>query len=126
MALEAIAVDLPLDEHRSARLIPFTRTELAGELPRVSRTVAQQGEVVITAHNKPEMVLMTVERYLALQEAGRPSLDRLSEEFEALYAAMQSGGALDAADQAFAMSGEALGRAAQSAAASTTTHSHSR
>lgn len=113
MALDLTAMDLALDEHRSARLLPFTRTELASELPRVSRAVAAQGEVVITSHNKPEMVLMTLERYLQLQDAGRPSLDRLSQEFEQLYRSMQGSEALDGALAAFALDGEALGRNAQ-------------
>lgn len=109
-------MDLALDEHRSARLLPFTRTELASELPRVSRAVAAQGEVVITSHNKPEMVLMTLERYLHLQEASRPSLGRLSQEFEQLYRAMQGSEPLDGASSVFALDGEALGRNAQLAA----------
>jgi len=113
MALEVSSMDLALDEHRSARLLPFTRTELASELPRVSRAVTAQGEVVITSHNKPEMVLMTLERYLQLQEAGRPSLDRLSQEFEQLYRAMQGSEPLDGASSAFALDGDALGLNAQ-------------
>jgi prevent-host-death family protein len=116
MALEAFAMDLALDEHRSVRLIPFTRTELAGELPKVSRAVVAQGEVVITAHNKPELVLMTVERYLQLQEANRPSLGQLNQEFEDLFQAMQSPESCDGAMAAFAMSGEEIGKIALRAA----------
>ncbi len=116
MALEALAMDLALDEHRSARLIPFTRTELAGELPKVSRAVVAQGEVVITAHNKPEMVLMTVERYLQLQEAGRPSLDKLNLEFDDLFQAMQGPEAFEGAMKALAMGGKELGQIALRAA----------
>ena len=116
MALDALAMDLTLDEHRSARLIPFTRTELAGELPKVSRAVLAQGEVIITAHNKPEMVLMTVERYLQLQEAGRPNLDKLGQEFEELFSAMQGPLVHEAALAAFSLGGEELGKAAVTAA----------
>jgi len=116
MALDVSAMDLALDEHRSVRLLPFTRTELASELPRVSRAVAAQGEVVITSHNKPEMVLMALERYVQLQEAGRPNPGQPSQEFERLYLAMQGSEALDGALSAFALDGEALGRNALLAA----------
>ncbi len=116
MALDALAMDLTLDEHRSARLIPFTRTELAGELPKVSRAVLAQGEVIITAHNKPEMVLMTVERYLQLQEAGRPNLDKLGQDFDELFSVMQGPQAHQAALAAFSFGGEELGKAAVAAA----------
>jgi len=91
----------------------FTRTALAGEIQRVSKAVQAQGEVLITSHNKPEMVLMTVERYIELQQASRPSLDSLSREFDQLVARMQAGtGAADA----FAMDGAELGQIALQAA----------
>lgn len=94
----------------------FTRTALAGEIQRVSKAVQAQGEVLITSHNKPEMVLMTVERYLALQEASQPSLDTLTQEFDQLVAQMQ---AQDGAAAAFAMDGAELGQIALRAAAGT-------
>ena len=123
MALEAMLVDIALDEHHSTRLVPFTRTELAGELPKVSRTVLARGEVIITSHNRPEMVLMTVDRYRELQEASRPSLKALDQEFEALFQSMQTPASREGAQAAFGMRGDELGqialRAAQSAQSST-------
>jgi len=97
----------------SPQVQSFTRTALAGEIQRVSRAVQAQGEVLITSHNKPEMVLMTVERYLELQEAGRPSLDSLSQEFDQLLARMLAG---SGAASAFAMDGPELGQIALQAA----------
>lgn len=94
----------------------FTRTALAGEIQRVSKAVQARGEVLITSHNKPEMVLMTVERYLALQEAKQPSLDALTQEFEQFVAQMQRQEGPNGAAAAFAMSGAELGQIALRAA----------
>jgi len=106
----------------TAALVPgmqgpsFTRTALAGEIQRVSKAVQAQGEVLITSHNKPEMVLMTVERYIELQQAGRPSLDALSQEFDHLVARMQACSTPVGAASAFAMEGTELGQIALQAA----------
>lgn len=94
----------------------FTRTALAGEIQKVSKAVQSQGEVVITSHNKPEMTLMTVERYVELQKASRPSLDRLTQEFDQLFAQMQVVEAPGGAAAAFLMGGAEIGLIALSAA----------
>lgn len=101
-----------LPQSLSSQIPSFTRTALAGEIQRVSKAVRAQGEVVITSHNKPEMILMTVERYLELQQAGRPSLDALAQEFDQLVAQMQAHESPAGAAAAFAMSGTELGQIA--------------
>ena len=106
----------PKEKALSARIMSFTRTALAGEIQRVSKAVQSQGEVIITSHNKPEMVLMTVERYVELQEAGRPSLNALTQEFDQLIAKMQTVEAPAGASAAFAMNGAELGQIALRAA----------
>jgi prevent-host-death family protein len=115
MALDSLA-DIDWGEGHSAQLQSFTRTALAGEIQKVSKAVLAQGEVVITSHNKPEMVLMTVERYVELQEAGRPSLDHLTQEFDQLVARMQRSSAPAGAAAAFELDGAELGRIARQAA----------
>ena len=106
----------PAPIYPSAKIMSFTRTALAGEIQRVSKAVQAQGEVVITSHNKPEMVLMTVERYSELQEASRPSLGALTQEFNQLIAKMQTVEAPAGAAAAFAMSGAEIGQIALAAA----------
>lgn len=106
----------PAPIYPSAKIMSFTRTALAGEIQRVSKAVQAQGEVVITSHNKPEMVLMTVERYAELQEASRPSLGALTQEFDQLIAKMQTVEAPAGAAAAFAMSGAEIGQIALAAA----------
>ncbi len=116
MANAVLSDLLPTPSFPGAKIMSFTRTALAGEIQKVSKAVQAQGEVVITSHNKPEMVLMTVERYVELQEASRPSLDRLTQEFDQLVVQMQSVEAPAGAAAAFAMSGAEIGQIALAAA----------
>lgn len=114
---KAVLSDLaPMEKLLGAKIMSFTRTALAGEIQRVSKAVQSQGEVIITSHNKPEMVLMTVERYVELQEAGRPSLGALTQEFDQLIAKMQTLEAPAGAAAAFAVNGAELGQIALRAA----------
>lgn len=73
-------------------LRPFSSTELATAVGAVTREVMQRGAVVITKHDEPVMVLMSVERYVALERAGAPDLDLLTGRFDELYARMQAPG----------------------------------
>jgi hypothetical protein len=67
----------------------FPATKLATQAGAVTREVLRQGAAVITKHDRPAMVLMTVERYGELLRAGAPDLDQLTREFDELYARMQ-------------------------------------
>ncbi len=116
MANAVLSELLSTPTYPGAKIMSFTRTALAGEIQKVSKAVQAQGEVVITSHNKPEMVLMTVERYVELQEASRPSLDSLSQEFDQLMAQMQTVESPAGAAAAFAMNGAELGQIALAAA----------
>ena len=116
MANAVLSELVPTPSDPGAKIMSFTRTALAGEIQKVSKAVQAQGEVVITSHNKPEMVLMTVERYAELQEASRPSLDGLSLEFDQLIAQMQTVKAPAGAAAAFSMNGTELGQIALAAA----------
>ncbi len=73
-------------------LTPFSSTELATAVGAVTREVMQRGAVVITKHDEPVMVLMSLERYVALERAGAPDLDLLTDRFDELYARMQAPG----------------------------------
>lgn len=73
-------------------LPPFSSTELATSVGAVTREVMQRGAVVITKHQEPVMVLMSIERYVELERAGAPDLDLLTDRFDELYARMQGPG----------------------------------
>jgi PHD/YefM family antitoxin component YafN of YafNO toxin-antitoxin module len=73
-------------------LTPFSSTELATAVGTVTRAVLQRGAVVITKHDEPVMVLMSLERYVELERAGTPDLDLLTDRFDELYARMQAPG----------------------------------
>lgn len=73
-------------------LTPFSSTELATAVGAVTREVLRCGAVVITKHDEPVMVLMSLERYVELERAGTPDLNLLTERFDELYARMQAPG----------------------------------
>jgi antitoxin Phd len=106
---------------RRARLngqetISITATEAQNEFGRLLDSVAQDRVVVITRHNTPRAVLMSVDRYDALAGADAAVLDTLTAEFDALFDRMQTPEADAAMDRAFYASPEELGRAAAAAA----------
>ncbi|HEV6968725.1 MULTISPECIES: type II toxin-antitoxin system prevent-host-death family antitoxin [Roseateles] len=89
-------------------------TQLVAGIQKVGRAVAAHGAVLITKHDQPAFVLMSVERYRELQRAAEPDLGALGSEFDAMLARMQGqGGALA---EAFAMAPEAVAAAAVRAA----------
>lgn len=100
----ALADDLP----------SVSATQLVAGIQKVGRTVAAHGAVLITKHDHPAYVLMSVERYRELQRAAEPDLGALNAEFDALLESMQ--GKEAAMAEAFAMTPEALGAAAVRAA----------
>ena len=102
------------DIERLARDLPsFSATKLASGMQAVASTVMARGAVVITRHEKPAMVLMSVERYLQME----PDLEALTHRFDDMFARMQGEAAARAMDDAFAMDSSALGEAAIAAAA---------
>ncbi|MGH8142739.1 MAG: hypothetical protein ACREU2_09510 [Steroidobacteraceae bacterium] len=81
--------DQTLIEHAVRGLTEFSATELASETSSITRAVFREGAAVITKHQRPVMVLLSVERYAQLERAGSPRLGTLSQRFEELYARMQ-------------------------------------
>jgi PHD/YefM family antitoxin component YafN of YafNO toxin-antitoxin module len=105
-ALERLARDLP----------SFSATRLVAGMQTVTSAVMAKGAVVITRHDQPSMVLMSVDRYLTLEQAAEPNLDALTRQFDDLFARMQGASALQGMADAFAMTPRALGKAAVKAA----------
>jgi PHD/YefM family antitoxin component YafN of YafNO toxin-antitoxin module len=102
---------------RLARSMPtFTATNLAGGMQKVTSTVMAEGAVVITRHDQPTMVLMSVDRYLKLEQAAEPNLDALAQRFDDMFARMQGADAAQGMADAFAMTPKELGKAAVRAA----------
>jgi prevent-host-death family protein len=103
-----------LEQALADQLPSVSATQLVAGIQKVGRTVATHGAVLITKHDQPAYVLMSVERYRELQRAAEPDLGTLNAEFDALLESMQ--GKAAAMGEAFAMTPDALGAAAVRAA----------
>lgn len=86
------------------------------EFGRVLEMAMQGGAVVISKHDAPKAVLISIENFNALSGAAQTKLDTLSREFDALLARMQTSEARRGMKAAFAASGKRLGKAAVAAA----------
>jgi prevent-host-death family protein len=95
-----------------------TATEAKNEFGRLLDTVIQGASVVITKHDAPRAVLMSIEAFNALSAAGERQLNSLTEEFDELLARQQTSRAKAGMRAAFAASSRNLGRAAVAAARS--------
>jgi antitoxin Phd len=104
---------LPGGRGKSAR---FTATQAKNEFGRVLEMVLSGETVVITKHDAPKAILISVDGFDKLTHATERTLDTLSEEFDALLAHMQSPKASAAMKAAFAASPKELGKAAVIAA----------
>jgi PHD/YefM family antitoxin component YafN of YafNO toxin-antitoxin module len=92
-------------------------TELAGAIQKVTSAVLSAGAVLVTKHDQPAMVLVSVDRYLQLTRAAEPDLGALTRRFDDMVARMQGPEAERRMAEAFAMTPAELGAAAQRAAA---------
>jgi len=90
----------------------FTATDAKNEFGKILDKAMQNGLIVITKHEAPKAVLMSMERYNALAGADERKLNTLSEEFDALLDQMQVPGARAAMQGAFESSPKELGKAA--------------
>jgi prevent-host-death family protein len=94
----------------------FTATDAKNEFGSLLERAIQGGAVVITKHDAPKAVLMSMDEYNALSRATELKLDTLSGEFDALLARMQTPKARVAMKAAFNSSPKQLGKAAVAAA----------
>lgn len=99
-------------EELTRALPTVSATRLVGGMQKVTSAVMAQGAVVVTRHDQPSMVLMSIDRYLKLRQAAEPDLDGLTRRFDEMYARMQRPGAAEAMEEAFGMSPAELGDAA--------------
>jgi antitoxin Phd len=89
-----------------------TATDVKNEFGRVLEKVIQGGIVVVTKHDEPKAVLISVREFNALTGANRNKLDTLSGEFDALLARMQTPAARAGMKAAFDASPKQMGKAA--------------
>lgn len=94
----------------------FTATEAKNEFGQVLEKAIQGGIVVITKHDTPKAVLISMDEFNTLSKAPESRIDTLSAEFDSMLARMQRPGARNAMDAAFRASPKELGRAAVAAA----------
>ena len=101
-------------EHVEASL--FSATDAKKEFGRVLEVAVQGGLVVITKHDAPKAIVLSIEEFNALAGAHERTLDTLSEEFDTLLARMQTPDARTAMEVAFGATPKELGAAAVNAA----------
>jgi antitoxin Phd len=93
-----------------------TATDAKKQFGRVLEMVLRGGAVVITKHDAPKAILLSVDEFNALTRATETKLDSLSADFDAMLARMQTPRARSGMQAAFGASPRALGRAAVTAA----------
>jgi prevent-host-death family protein len=96
-------------------LSSVTASEAKTEFARVLEIATQGGAVVITKHDAPKAIVLSVENFNALAAAAETTLDTLDREFDALLARMQRPKARRGMKTAFDASVQQLGRAAVAA-----------
>jgi antitoxin Phd len=94
----------------------ITATDAKNEFARALETALRGRPVVITKHDQPKAVLLSMEDFQALAASAETKLNSLSAEFDAMLDRMQSHKAVGAMKAAFDASPALLGRAAQRAA----------
>ena len=94
----------------------YTATEAKHEFGRVLEQAIHGATVVITKHDAPRAVLISMDQFKALQDAPQMKLDTLSEQFDALLDRMQTPQARRGMSVAFNASPKQLGKTAVVAA----------
>jgi antitoxin Phd len=92
------------------RTVPAT--DAKNEFGSILESAVQTGPVVITKHEAPKAILVSVERLIALLAKHEPNLQALSSEFDGLVARMRTQNSRIAARSLFTAAAEELGEAA--------------
>ncbi len=109
----------PIVQFRNRRREPpssFTATDAKKQFGRVLEMVLRGGAVVITKHDAPKAILISVDEFNALTKATERMLDTLSADFDAMLARMQTPKARARMKAAFGASPKELGKAAVASA----------
>ena len=100
---------------RGEEPIKISATEAKNRFGDLLDSVLQGGMVLITKHETPKAILLSMEEYGALSRAAESKLDTLNGEFDALLARMQTAKARAGMRAAFVASPKKLGKAALAA-----------
>jgi antitoxin Phd len=101
---------------QSFSAVSMSATSAKNEFGRALETALRDGYVVITKHDQPKAVLVSLDEFEALSRSRNPKLDALSAEFDQLLADLQTPHARSVIQSVFESSPEELGRAAVEAA----------
>jgi prevent-host-death family protein len=93
-----------------------TATDAKNSFGLLLEKAIQGGVVVITKHDAPKAVLISVDQYATLSGAPQAEINSLSAEFDSMLLRMQRPGARRSMQKAFRASPKQLGRAAVAAA----------
>jgi antitoxin Phd len=93
-----------------------TATEAKNTFGQLLEKAMQGGVVVITKHDAPKAVLISIDEYTALSTASESRINSLSAEFDSLLLRMQGPKARSAMKSAFQASSKQIGKAAVAAA----------
>jgi len=96
--------------------VAISATDAKNEFGRILEMVIRGGKVMITKHDSPKAVLISMEEFNALSNAHRAELETLSDEFDKLLQRMQTPAARAGMKAAFHATPKELGRAAVAAA----------
>jgi antitoxin Phd len=84
------------------RYMTVPASEAKNQFGQVLESALREGAVVITKHDTPKAVLLSIEELESIATSGR--LDNLAHEFDEKYARMQQPGFTKTMDRAFAAS----------------------
>jgi prevent-host-death family protein len=93
-----------------------TATDAKKQFGRVLELVLRGGAVVITKHDAPKAIVLSMDEFNALARGAARTLDSLNADFDAMLARMQTPRARVAMKAAFGAPPKELGRAAVAAA----------
>ena len=103
-------------ENRGTTKASYTATEAKNEFGRLLEQAIHGTTVLITKHDSPRAVLISINHFQALQEAPQAKLNTLTEQFDTLLERMQSPKARRGMAAAFRADNKQLGNAAVAAA----------
>ena len=103
-------------ENRGATKASYTATEAKNEFGRLLEQAIQGTTVMITKHDSPRAVLISIDYFQALEGTPQLKLNRLTEQFDTLLERMQSPKARRGMAAAFGANNKQLGKVAVVAA----------
>jgi prevent-host-death family protein len=105
-------MNTPARTQRTTASVTVTATEAKTRFGPLLETAIRGGSVVITKHDTPKAVLLSIAEFEALGGSRPPDLNALSHEFDGLLARLQTPRARKALKSAFDATSKELGRVA--------------